>query len=156
MSASLIDQMRMIYEGNNWHASVRDLLRSVTAEQAAWRPEQGGHTIHEIVAHVTYSASIVAARLREGEAVWDEALGWIMTPSTFTNNDWEAAISSYEDARNDLASAIAAMSHEQLAADRGKGRGTYNDMAQQVIHHEAFHAGQIAMLRRLQQQTALL
>ncbi|WP_438447323.1 DinB family protein [Gorillibacterium sp. sgz5001074] len=154
--APLADQMSMIYEGNDWHASLRDLLRSVTEEQAAWKPAQGGHTIYEVLAHLAYSATEVASRLRGGQPAWNEAASWVQTPAGLTAGDWEAAITRYEEARQALASAIAAMTPEQLSASRGEGRGTFGAMAQQVVHHEAFHAGQIALLRRLQQQPPLM
>jgi len=156
MEVSFTNQMKMIYEGNSWHASLRDLLRSVTAEQAAWRPEQGGHTIHEILNHLTYSATEVTSRFRTGEAGWDEAASWVTTPPAFTDAEWESAIARHEVARDALAAAINNLSEEALSAKRNDGRPSFRDMAQQVIHHEAFHAGQIALLRRLQQQAALM
>lgn len=146
----------MIYEGNHWHASLGELLRSLSAEQAAWRPEQGGHTIHEVLAHLAYSATEVASRLRGGKPEWDEARSWVTTPAGLTDADWDAEIVRYEAARSGLAEAVAALTPGELAADRGEGRSTYGEMAQQLVHHEAFHAGQIALLRRLQKQPALM
>jgi uncharacterized damage-inducible protein DinB len=152
MGAKYTDQMAMIYEGNDWHASIRDLLRSVTPEQAVWRPEQGGHTICEIVNHLAYSASLAALRLQGEEATWDNEASWVFSPASMTETEWHEAVDRYDAARQALISVLGQL--EEDSQDSGNMK--LRDLAQQIIHHEAFHGGQISLLRRLQQQEALM
>jgi uncharacterized damage-inducible protein DinB len=70
-------QMNMIFHGNHWHASIKDLLQSISPEVAAKRPTQGGHTIYEIVHHLAYSAEEIVSRLQGNPGRWEEEQSWV-------------------------------------------------------------------------------
>jgi hypothetical protein len=50
----LIDQFKRAHDGDPWHgAPIMQILKGVTAEQAAMRPPNGAHSIWELVLHAT-------------------------------------------------------------------------------------------------------
>jgi len=154
-SASLAKQMDMVYEGNHWHASVKDLLAAVTPEDAVKRPIQGGHTIYEILHHLIYSAEEVTHRLRGRAGQWDESRSWVETPASLTDDEWQSTIRLYADTRRTFRDAAVQLGDEALL-QAAPERQSPCDLVQQLIHHEAFHAGQIAYLRRLHGKEAVM
>ncbi|HZG76468.1 MAG TPA: DinB family protein [Paenibacillus sp.] len=153
--SALAKQMDMVYHRNHWHASLKDLLAAVTPEEAVKRPTQGGHTIFEIVHHLLYSAEEVTFRLRGREGQWDESRSWVETPSSLTDDDWQRTIRQYEEARQTFRDTAVGLGDEALLQAQPERQSPY-DLVQQLIHHEAFHAGQIAFLRRLHGKEAIL
>ncbi len=149
LSEYIVQQIRYVAESSSWHAPTDQLLSGVTAEQAIWRPAEGGHTIYEIVNHLAYSAREVASRCRGNAGKWEEDQSWVTTPSTLSQAEWESKVEELKAARRDLCDVLASMDNHALLAPI---REDYTLLAQalQIVHHEAFHAGQIAYLRRLQ------
>ena len=64
----LKDRVTRSLLGDAWHGpSIQELLRDISAEQAASHPIEGAHSIWEIVHHITCWHRVVQRRLR-GEA----------------------------------------------------------------------------------------
>lgn len=160
MSLSLTDlihkQMEFVASNNSWHASLTELLDSVTPEEAVWRPEGGGHTIYELAVHLAYSAEEVISRLQGNTPQWHEDQSWVQSPQPLTADAWESLKARIIRARQKLAEKVADMGDQRLEAPREGNKPPFLDLMLQIIHHEAFHAGQIALLRRQQGKAALL
>ena len=63
-SARIADQLHRAFAGGAWHGpALRQLLRGVTAKQAAARPLAGGHSIWELVLHITAWKKAVRQRV---------------------------------------------------------------------------------------------
>src|SRR5579885_950345 len=90
--------------GPLWHGPVLDeLLRDVTAEQAAARPIRDAHSIWELVLHVAAWAEIGRARL-DGRATADPPpdVDWPPVPDA-SAQEWEAALHRMRESHRDLA-----------------------------------------------------
>jgi len=122
------------------------LLRGVTAQQAAARPIAGAHSIREIARHAAVWQEVVARRAAGEDVRPTAAEDW---PPV---GDGEAAWSELrerlarEAAR--LAVAIDGLSPRQLAAPVVRRRYTVGHLLNGLIEHHAYHAGQIALLKR--------
>jgi len=135
--------------GPIWHGpSLMDLIGDVTAEQAMTRPIGGGHTIWELVAHLTAWAEIVYMRLNDPntpEATPEQ--DW--PPVTDTSAEsWRNAVERLKTAHTDLALHVSMLDETRL-----KQRVTGRDyvvlvMLHGVVEHDAYHGGQIALLKR--------
>ena len=74
-AASLAREIETLSHGENWHGPTLDeLLDGVTAEAAAARPIANGHSIWELVLHVTGWTAVFRRRLG-GEAVEEPEAG---------------------------------------------------------------------------------
>src|SRR5450631_1972901 len=63
-AARIADQLRRASNGKAWHGdSVFQILKGVTAAQAAARPIKSGHTIWELVLHIAAWDGVVLRRL---------------------------------------------------------------------------------------------
>src|ERR1044072_2701144 len=60
----IADQLKRAHEGGAWHGpALNELLRGVTAVQAAARPFEDAHSILELVAHVEAWERVILRRL---------------------------------------------------------------------------------------------
>ena len=72
----LAEQVRAALAGPAWHgASLDENLNGLTAEQAAARPVAEGHSIWELVLHLTAWTGEVTRRLARTERRWPPR-GW--------------------------------------------------------------------------------
>jgi hypothetical protein len=94
----IANQLRHAYDGDPWHGpSVRAALQGVDARAAMARPMPGGHTICELVLHLTAWTQEVTRRLRSGIAQDPERGDW---PSGSVANDaeWNAMLTALDTA----------------------------------------------------------
>ena len=149
------EQLKRAFEGNAWHGpSVMEVLSDVTAQQAAVRVFRGAHTIWELVAHMTAWVNETIRRLRGG-AHGDPAEGDWPAISSTSATSWQSARSALAQAHARLAATLTAMDDADLAKQIAGGQV---DAAGQpvslyattvgVLQHDAYHAGQIALLKK--------
>ena len=144
----LADEHRRALRGPSWHGpDVLQVLEGVSAEMARRRPIAGAHTIWEIVRHIEVWDRVVLRRIR----------GEIFDPTP--EEDWPPVLDTGEDAwKRDLA--VMVTTHEELnRAILGLTPGALETRIAEdrpelfrlvygALHHELYHAGQIAILRK--------
>jgi len=147
----ILDELRRAWDGDPWHGDpLRVVLDGLTAEQASARPLPGAHTAWEIVLHLASWTREVTRRLRDRVAR-DPAEGdW---PPT--RGDFREAVDALGQAHGALLRAVAEFPPAELdnvvgdARDRPLGAGvSYAVMLHGIAQHHAYHAGQIALLRK--------
>jgi hypothetical protein len=126
-------------------------LKGITAQDAARRPPGGSHSIWELTLHVAAWANEVARRL-QGNAPGDPEEGdWPVT-----GGSWDDAVARVFAARDRVLAELNELSESDLqkvpSATRDPALGTgfsYGGMAEGLAQHNAYHGGQIMMLRRI-------
>lgn len=150
----LIADVRRAHDGGAWHGpSLAELLRDISADEAAQHPISGAHSIAELVAHLTSWAREVERRLRRGAADEPEDGDW---PDVIEGAEgWEAMRGALFDAHASLLSRLQAFDPARLDDPVSDGRDgspvtsvTFYDTASGLVQHDAYHGGQIAVLRR--------
>ena len=147
----MTDQWRRAAKGPAWHGpSIREVLKGVTARQAAARPIAGAHTIWELVLHSTAWIDIVRRRL-EGTAPKriTAAMNWPKLGST-NARDWRRAVSELERASAELEATIRGLDDGGLEQDLPGVDDTWSAYrtVHGIIQHTLYHAGQIAVLKK--------
>ncbi len=151
----IVEQLQRAYDGDAWFgASVRSALEGVDARVATTGPLESTHTIAEIVLHVTAWTREVTRRLRTGVARDPDEGDWPYQMID-TEAEWAAVLEQLEAAQADLLSAVSALNDAQLderigeVRDRELGSGVSLYVTLQgLAQHHAYHAGQIALLKR--------
>jgi uncharacterized damage-inducible protein DinB len=151
----LADQLHREHEGDPWHGSpLRDILRGVTAADAAAKPLPAAHSIWELVLHITGWKREARRRLSGAPAREPEAGDWPPTGAT-TPDRWKAALDALEAAHRDLVAAVKALPESRLfeptndPRNRPLGTGvSYYELLHGIVQHDVYHAGQIALLKR--------
>ncbi|HEX6038381.1 DinB family protein [Longimicrobium sp.] len=147
----LLDELRRAWDGDPWHGdSLRVILTGLTEDAAAARPLPSAHNAWEIALHLAGWTREVTRRLRDRVARDPENGDWPAVGGT-----WEGAVDALARAQADLLDAVAAFPPETLdeivgeARDRPLGSGvSYAVMLHGIAQHYAYHAGQVALLRK--------
>jgi len=145
----IADQLERACAGEAWHGpSLGEVLVGVTAREAAARPVAGAHSIWEIVLHLAAWEGAVRRRLGGDAARLTPEEDW---PAASGGGEaaWGQALAALDAERRALHEAVCALSDESLNARvPGKDYSVYF-MLQGVIQHNLYHAGQIALLRKM-------
>jgi uncharacterized damage-inducible protein DinB len=152
----LIDQFRRAHDGDPWHGSpVRAILDGVTPAQAAARPIAEAHSIWELVLHMAGWRNEVARRATGQPAAEPEAGDYprVGDPSAAR---WRAALEALDAAHRNLVAVTRKIDDAQMLRptsdprNRPLGTGvTYYEMLHGIVQHDAYHAGQIALLKKM-------
>jgi uncharacterized damage-inducible protein DinB len=149
----LLEMLDRVHDGDAWHGpSVMSVVRDLTTEQAAARPVPGAHTIGEIARHVVGWRDEVRERMA-GKAPALPACGDWPGPSA---GGWKATLAELDRSHRQLREAIAALPAARWDAlvdpsrDAGLGTGvSVGVMMHGIIQHDAYHAGQMALLKKV-------
>lgn len=153
---ALLDTLRRSFDGGAWHGpALADALRGVDARAAATHPIPGAHSIWELALHLDAWTREVARRLG-GSAPAEPRDGDWLEGAAASDAGWDAARASLAAARDLLLAAVATFPPGQLdhplprpeASGDVAGAPTYAVMLAGLAEHNAYHGGQVALLRR--------
>ena len=148
--------LRHMYEGPTWHGpSVREALDGVNAGDAAARNLPGVHTIFEIAHHIAAWVGEVERRLRGAEPGDPQDGDFPVADTVVDEAMWNTVRARVEGRHHSLIEAVLGFQDSRLGervgsdlnAQLGTG-GSYREMLRGVIEHDAYHAGQIVLLRK--------
>jgi uncharacterized damage-inducible protein DinB len=143
----LLDLMDRTWAGDAWHGpSVNKALEGCTAAEAAQRPLANAHTIHEIAEHMIVWQEAVRRWLAGEEFKVTPEMDWPRI--TTTDATWAETRARMETTRAALRAAIAAFPDARLGEPRTPGKMPWYAVLQATVHHDLYHTGQIAMLRK--------
>ena len=133
--------------GGAWYGpALRPLLDGVSPGSAARRPLPGRHTIWELVLHLAANIDFVLARLGGRALELSPEADWPPAPEP-TAAAWAEALAALDARYEALLARVRALSDEQLAGPVvGRPYPVYA-MLHGIIHHNVYHAGQVALLR---------
>ena len=155
-ASRLIDQLRRAHDGDPWHGSpVVTILAGVTAAQAATVPPNGAHSIWAIVLHMTAWRREVAARASGAPAGEPAGGDWPSVPEP-SAEAWQKAIEDLTAAHREVVEAASRLTDAEVFGptidprNRPLGTGvTRYELLHGLVQHDAYHAGQIGILRRI-------
>lgn len=145
----IADQLKRAHECGAWHGpAVDELLKGVTAAQAAARHVEGAHTIWELVLHVEAWERAILRRLGGDAAQIYQ-----------TEEDWsslaEASAEAWASARRQMTETYVALREAVLQVDDADldepilpNMSTRYVSLHGTIQHTLYHAGQIAVVRK--------
>ena len=149
-SEAIADSLRRTLTGPMWHGdAVNQLLRGISAADAARRPITSAHTIWELVLHMSAWATIAQKRLSSKAQ-----------PEPTTVEDWPPltsgqSIEAWSDAQMRLSEAYEGLAQKTEALDRDALNAhvpgqdySARVLLMGVVEHGAYHGGQIAILKR--------
>ncbi|HVE77311.1 MAG TPA: DinB family protein, partial [Gemmatimonadaceae bacterium] len=118
------------------------------ARDAAARPLPGAHSIWELVLHMTAWTHEVRRRLGGAPPGTPPEGDWPPVGDA-GDSGWAATLAELDRAHAALAAAVAPLSEQALARPVGDGREpTVAATLAGLAQHDAYHTGQIAILRR--------
>jgi hypothetical protein len=150
----------------SWHGGPTPVgaLRGVSVEQAVWAPATGRKSIWQLALHIAYWNYAVRRRLESGAAESDEgrAARFPRTPANWPKvpavsgagvadaRAWRADVALLKAEHDRLVAAIAAVPAGRYGEPLPAGKGwTLGELILGIAQHDAYHTGQIQMLKRL-------
>ena len=142
----IADQLRRIYEGPAWHGpALKELLDGMSEAQAAARPIPQAHSIRELVLHMAAWMRIARERLsatktrdHTAEENWPRVTG-----------SWSDTLAALDRGYRALDGAIRSFPDERLNDPAPASEPqTFYILLHGAIQHIAYHAGQIALLKK--------
>ena len=138
------------YSKKTWHGpNLRQSLKGVTAREAAWRPGSGRHNIWELTLHAAYWKYAVRRRLEGGKRGSFVLKGSNFFPRPEDGKATEAAWRTDKELLEKEHRAMVETIGKALRSPQAKKKLA---MLYGVALHDVYHAGQIRLLRRLQER----
>ncbi len=147
----IVKLSRHTFDGTPWYGTALcKLLADVSAEQAAAaaHPTSGAHTIWQEVRHAIMWRA-VAIRLLNGEQVGSvtEEENWPQAPAT-SAAAWRQTLDELAQTQVSLEAAAGNLTDERLSEKAPEKPFSFYVLLHGVIQHDAYHAGQIALLKK--------
>lgn len=157
------------YDKPSWHGpNLRGSLRGVTRAQAAWRVKSGRHNIWELLVHAAYwkydirrrltgekghspALSEVSASRRRVEGFALEGSNFWSRPVKGSDAEWRADLGLLQGEHDLLRAAVAAFPTSRWTRKAPGKPFNFEGLVRGVAAHDVYHAGQIQLLKRLQE-----
>jgi hypothetical protein len=148
--ARIDDELRRAYDGDCWHGPpLRAVLDGVTARTAAARRPELAHSIWALVNHVSVWVEVVTLRLAEWRAIETPDAGDFPPVTGAGDAAWAAALEDLERRHGELLRVVGSLDASRLDAIVPGKDYSVAVMLHGTVQHYAYHAGQIALLKRL-------
>lgn len=144
------NQLKRAFEGKAWHGpSVSEVLAGITAEQAAVHLIPGAHSIWEIALHIATWERVGRRRIEEAMPieVSDEE-DWPAVGDT-TDAAWANTLEELKRNHEALRASIRKLDEARLEEIVPGTEYSFYFLLHGVIQHDLYHAGQIALLKKI-------
>jgi hypothetical protein len=126
-----------------------EILSGVDGALAQWRPGPSHHSMAETVAHLAYwlqdaQCQIAGIPGPQGEPGSD----W-EAPALGSEASWQTLCATLEEAHGRLREAVLHLEESSLDEARSGFDTTIRGLLLGMLQHNAYHAGQLALLRKL-------
>jgi uncharacterized damage-inducible protein DinB len=149
-SALIADQLRRAFEGDAWHGpALLEQLEDVDARTAAAKLLPEIHSIWELVLHVAAWDAAGCRRLG-GETVQLTGTANFPVVPKPTDAAWRKAVAEAKRTHDLLVKTVAALPDSRLRERVPGKRYDFYFMLHGIAQHELYHAGQIAILKKVQ------
>ncbi|HET7871226.1 MAG TPA: DinB family protein [Terriglobales bacterium] len=151
----IADQLRRAFEGDAWHGpAIRELVSGMTAEHATVRPIQSAHSAWELLLHI-----------EAWEVVAINAIMGVPMPVLSPEQDFPVIGDKSGEAWRSLQNSVFSTNEDLVRSIENFGDARLTDIVPgrkydfyQLLHgmtqHGLYHAGQIALLKKLVEAAA--
>ncbi len=149
----LLGQFAACYDKNAWFVAIKNALDGVTAEQADWKPAGVDNSIWEIVSHLNFYNYAYVERFKglayeypvdDNDATFTAAQGATDAAWTAEAERLDAILTEFRE----LIEAADESKFDELVSDENPAK--WKVLISNINTHNAYHGGQILLLRKLQ------
>lgn len=149
----LLEQFTAAYDQNGWFVALKNAIANLTAEQAAWKPENADNSIWEILTHLNYYNNAYLERFKGVDYVYqissnDESFA---SDKVMSEESWQAELLEFERIMSEWRELLESAEDEKFAQLYSpKHKSAWTSVITHINLHNAHHGGQIVLLRKLQ------
>src|SRR5438270_1002682 len=150
----IADQLASTINGEAWYGnSLQQILEKVTSTQAQTHPIPHAHSIWELLCHVEawvkFALGAVDGRPIPAWPAMPVELDWPVVSDT-SEAAWKQAVDSFFSRHLKLVESIKAFNDERLDATVPGRSYNFYRLFQSTTQHAVYHAGQVALLKKMQ------
>jgi uncharacterized damage-inducible protein DinB len=147
----IADQLRRAFYGSAWHGpAVLELLEDVDAAAASAKPLKDVHSIWELLLHVAAWDRAGLRRLSGEKCQLKGSANFPRVPAA-TESTWRETVGMAKRTHDTLVETVAALSDKRLRDQVPGKRYDFYHMLHGIAQHELYHAGQMAILKKAQE-----
>ncbi|MBK8465599.1 MAG: DinB family protein [Chloracidobacterium sp.] len=148
----LLAEFNVCYDENSWFVAVRNAINGLGVEQASWKPDDSVNCIWETLSHLTYYNNAYLQRFKGVDYQYDVSdNNETFSTGEYTEEHWQADVMRFDEVMNQFREAIAVADEnkfsEQVSSENTR---SWARLISDINTHNAYHAGQIVLLRKLQ------
>ena len=149
----LLEQLAIAFDENGWFVALKNALNNLSAEQAAWKPENLDNSIWGTLAHLNFYNERYLRRF-QGEEVPPVA---VENSETFAGGAeaseaaWQAEGENFDRIMSEWRKQIESASEDKLAQPvSAENKSPWWEVIMNINMHNAHHGGQVVVIRKLQ------
>jgi uncharacterized damage-inducible protein DinB len=146
---SIADELRHAVFGDAWHGpALAEVVAGLSADEAIQRPIPAGHNIWELAQHVTSWSNIALRRIQGGQHQPFPGEDWPES-GDISEERWKEIVTAMVESHDRLCKAVAGLTDAELEKNAPGSERSIAFMLHGVAQHDAYHGGQISLLRKL-------
>lgn len=152
MNGLIKRQLSQSHDTNGWFVAVKNALEGVDVELACWKPADADiNCIWETVAHLTYYNYAYLQRFKGIDFEYDVASNnETFSVGEYNEADWQAEIVRFDSVMNEFRGLIDTADESKFSETVSADNQTkWATLILNIAAHNAYHAGQIMLIRRL-------
>lgn len=147
----LLEQFSTCFDENGWFVAVRNAIDGLNAEQAAWKPNGIENSIWETLGHLTFYNYAYLERFKGVDYKYATDDNDETFEAGSTDEEWNAAVAKFDAVMNEWRELIAAADESKFLQPVSETNpASWAKLILMVSAHNAYHAGQILLTRKLQ------
>ena len=149
---TLLKQYDRCFNEDGWFVAVRNAIEGLTVEQAAWKPEDSVNCIWETLSHITYYNNAYLQRFKGIDYQYDVSTNdETFSTGEYTDADWQADVARFDAIMVEWRGLIATADESKFSQPvSAENSAAWAELIANVNAHNAYHGGQILLLRKLQ------
>ena len=146
---TIIDDLKNIHDGDAWHGpSLKEILSGVTAGQAAAKPLADAHSIWELTLHIAGWENVFMRRLA-GAQINEPEEGDFPIVTDTSEEAWRRTLAKLDETHSGFVESLSTLTDDRLREIVPGKDYTVEYMLRGVLRHHVYHAGQIALLKKV-------
>ena len=148
----LAEQFTVCYDRNTWFVALKNTLEGVTANEAVWKPEGSDNSIWETVSHLNYYNYAYVERFKGVDYEYDvDDNDATFVSGEPTEEAWKAEVARLDSILTEFRDLIINAEDSKLDERVSQTNlASWATLISNINAHNAYHAGQILLLRKLQ------
>lgn len=148
-STLIAEQLRRAFDGDAWHGpALLELLQDLDAATAAAKPLPDVHSIWELVLHIAVWDAAAGRRLNGEQTQPTGTANFPIVPRP-TEAAWRKTIADTKCTHDVLVKTVRVLPESRLRERVPGKKYDFYFMLHGVVQHELYHAGQIAILKKM-------
>lgn len=146
----LLRQFDQGFDTNGWFVAVKNAIDGVSVEQAVWKPNDVVNCIWETLSHLTYYNNAYMQRFKGIDYQYDIATNdESFSTGEYNEADWQSEIDRYSAVMTEWRALINEADEAKFAEPvSAENQTKWATLILNVAAHNAYHAGQIMLLRK--------